>query len=116
MTGDRIQVADYSDLTSRVDLSGREKDHLVADLNNSGGPVLAMENWLVDKKDITPMEGMWKLYAVSVVGESEKAWHVQTGEERAWVPKSQSQLFERAPGVEEISRPSSTLADFGGQR
>lgn len=111
---DRTQIAEYADLGYRVDLSGPEKDRIIADLNETGGPVLAMENWLVDEKPITPIEGLWKVYRVSIIGESDKAWRVQTGEEQAWVPKSCSEVFERDPAVEEIATPSSTLADFGG--
>lgn len=112
---DRTYIAEYGGLKTRVDLSGVEKDRIVADLNETGGPVLALENWLVDKKDITPMDGLAKVYRVTVIDESDKAWQVQTGEERSWVPKSCGQVFEIAPGVETIETPSSTLADFGGR-
>ena len=111
---DRIRISDYAQLGHRVDLSAVEKDRIVADLNETGGPVLVLERWLVEKKDIVPMRAGGRVYRVTVLDESDKAWHVATGEERDWIPKSQSEVLERDGGVEEIATPSSTLADFGG--
>jgi hypothetical protein len=111
---DRTAIAEYGDLARRVDLSPREIDSVVRLLNETDAPVLVIEEWLCEKKDLHATENERRVYSVSVLDETPKAWRVATGDESDWIPKSQSELLERQAGVEEIPTPTKTLSEFGG--
>lgn len=112
---ERIEVAEYADLASRTELSQREIDNCLAELNETDAPILVVKEWLVDKKSIEPMDGWVRLFRVdALLATSDDAWRVRISDEKEWIPKSQSILIERADGVDEISSPSATLMDFGG--
>jgi len=102
---DRVRIAEYGDLARRPSLSRREVDAVVRALNGGGGPVLVVEEWLV--------EGEERVYRVSVLEETAEAWKVATGVETSWVAKSQSTLFELANGVDVVSTPATTLSELG---
>lgn len=109
----RIQVAEYGDLARRTDISRREIDGAVHALNTTDDSVLVLEEWLCGKKDLRALENERRLFVVTVLDETEKAWRVRTGERDDWIPKSQSVLLERAPDVDEIQTPTKTLSEFG---
>ena len=110
----RTEISEYGDLARRTSLSVREVDAVVRLLNESDRPVLVLEEWLCEKKDLRPAENERRIYSVGVLDETAKAWQVRTGEHDDWIPKSQSEVFEKAGGVGEISTPSKTLSEFGG--
>lgn len=110
MSVDRITVSEWGDV-ERSSLAGREAETVVRLLTGGRGLVLVFEEWLAEKKDIRAVENERRIFDVSLLGESEKAWHVKTGDHDDWVPKSQSMLFER--GSEEIDTPTRTLGEFG---
>jgi len=113
MTVGRVRISEYGDLARRSSLSRREVDAVVRTLNGSDSPALVVEEWLTDEKAIMPVEGEERVYRVSVLDETAKAWLVATGDETSWVPKSQSTLFELANGVDVVSTPATTLSEFG---
>ena len=114
MSGGRIKISEYGDLARRTEIGVCEVDAITRLLNETNRPVLVLEEWLVEKKALKPVEGEERVYSVGVLAESEKAWRVQTGNRDEWVPKSQSQLFERANRTETISTPETTLSEFEG--
>lgn len=114
MSDGRIGISEYGDLARRTTLSVREVDAVVRLLNETSKPVLVLEEWLCDKKDLRAVENERRVYSVGVLDETAKAWRVRTGDHDDWIPKSQSEVFERASGVSEISTPSKTLSEFGG--
>lgn len=112
----RIVIRDYGQLARDSDLTARETDTVARLLNETDAPALVLEDWLCDKKEIRAVENERRIYSVSVLDETEKAWRVATDNFDDWVPKSQSEVFERARGVEQISTPTKTLGEFGGER
>lgn len=113
---DRIAIREYGQLARSRTLNAREIDSVVRLLNTTDSPVLVLEEWLCDKKDLRAVENERRVYSVSVLDETAKAWRVRTGGVDDWVPKSQGEMYEMGRGVDEISTPATTLGEFGGGR
>ena len=112
---DRVPVSEFGEIrAANPRLTIPEASQVADELSEADAPVLVLAKWLAPKKEIVPIEGRQRIYRASIINESDDAWEVVTGQESDWIPKSQGTMFVRESGVDEISRPASTLSDFGG--
>lgn len=92
---------------------GRDRE-TIATLLSEGAPAVAwVEPWLCDSKDIVPAHAHPQLFVGEVHEYSEKAICLeQPGRDPAYLPKSASEAFVLADGVERVETPQRGLADF----
>lgn len=108
MSSDRISAETFDDISAH--LPPRESEGVTRALNAGAASVLVVEDWLVDEKDLDPIDGQRRVFAGDIERETEKAWLVSTGSVEDWIPQSQAILFER--GTDEIETPQRGLAEF----
>ena len=87
----------------------------VATLLSEGAPgVIHMQSWLSGEKSLTAAENHPQVYVGEIENYSEKAFQVNQPElgNSDYVPKSASEAFVLAEGVDTVETPQSGLADF----
>ena len=99
-------------------IPGRDRE-AVATLLSEGAPsVVWIERWLCDSKDLHAAENHPQLVvSQQVTNYSEKAYKVRQitkdgGETTDYVPKSASEAFVLADGVDTVDTPQSGLGEF----
>ncbi|MXR52324.1 hypothetical protein GRX03_12010 [Halovenus sp. WSH3] len=108
-----IEVATYDDLASHDRLTGSAVD-VVAEtlLRRPESVVVAMDEWLVEEKDLTGVSGRHPELVVGVIArETDDAWLVSEGSAEDWVPKSCACAFELADD-HDLSTPQEGLDAF----
>lgn len=112
---DEIVVEGYPDLASDRKLRGREPDVVARELQRRADAddtlVAWAPEWLVDEKDLDPVDKSHHVLSGVVDVETEKAFLVAAGDDEAWLPKSVIRVYRRADGAE-IRLPQAGLSEF----
>ena len=95
-------------------IPGRDRE-AVATLLSEGAPAIVwLQSWLSDSKALSPTENHPQVYVGEVENYSEKAYQVNQPElgNSDYVPKSASEAFVLADGVDAVDTPQRGLGDF----
>jgi len=95
-------------------IPGRDRE-AVATLLSEGAPgVIWLQSWLAGEKSLTAAENHPQVYVGEIVNYSEKAFQVNQPElgNSDYVPKSASEAFVLADGVDTVETPQSGLDRF----
>lgn len=110
-----VTVKGYADLISDDKLSGDDPDIVARELEDVGAEdeylVAWLPRWLVDEKDLEPIDRSEHIVSGLIDHETEKAFLVKDGRDEAWLPKSVIRVY-RLAGANEIEIPQHGLADY----
>jgi len=108
-------VEEWSDLEA-IDALGERERETIARLGSDAdcsAPFAAIHvpEWLLEEKEVEPVEGSDTIVYVRIVAASEKALNVERGSIDDWLPKSQVTVCHVGDGV---VTPTKTLDSWGG--
>jgi hypothetical protein len=118
VASDRVVVHEYNDLVNE-DTAPRDRDTILRELRvgqaggHDGSIVLHVPEWLLEEKDLSPVDGRTNVVAGRINYETEKAWLVAYDGAEAWLSKSVATEFVPARDAD-LSSPQQTLDALGG--
>lgn len=110
---DVVEVAGYADLASDRDLHGDDPDVVARALREaSGGDLVAwLPDWLVREKDLDPLPRSENIVAGAIDHETDAAYLLLNGQQKAWLPKSVIRVYRASPDAD-LDIPQHGLTDY----